>query len=522
MFENIFDYKAKGEVSMNTEMKKEKISVPKCAIEVNLEERIELDVNLPDYCSDIKRVLRCFVTTGINSTEIAGDRLSVKGEITVRILYVGEDGKIDCCEQSTPLSKYADAKNIPENPILVCDVKTLYINSRASSQRRFTLSGNLLVNFKVFSVCQLDVCTAVENDALEVKCASLEAVTKCALGEKTFDMSETVSVDDDKKVIGRIIYSEAVGEISSVKTVNGKVLIKGDMNCKILYLSDTKEKTVECITHSMPINQIIEVSAIQNDYTVDVLLNKKNILIGVKTDSSGANKLLEIALKVCALVTGTQNAKANYIEDAFNKEYESKLEFDNKEFMCFLSNAEKKQSVNSLLDLSSQSPKEIIDVRAMFDECSYSLNNGNVEFKVTFIFSLIFIDEKGKIQYAQRNVDTTLIYELNCESDKLYFMPNVNLENLSTALQGDKLNVRYDVKISGNIYALKTVRLLENAQYDETKPKSSGDSALTVYYSSKGEKVWDIAKRYNTCEKSIKEENSLDCDTIKADMMLII
>ena len=144
---------------MVNELKTQKITVPSCAFEVSSEEKIELEVNLPDYCSDIKRALRCFAEVGINSTETAGDRLSVKGDIVLRLLYVGEDGKIDCIQQTVSLSKHTDVKNMPENPIVICEVKPLYINSRAASQRRFTVSGNFLLNFKIYTYSILIVST---------------------------------------------------------------------------------------------------------------------------------------------------------------------------------------------------------------------------------------------------------------------------------------------------------------------------------------------------------------------------
>lgn len=507
---------------MNAEMKKEKISMPSCVFEVSSEEKIELDVNLPDYCSDIKRVLRCFVTPGINSTQIAGDRLSVKGEVIIRLMYVGEDGKIDCCEQTVALSKHTDVKNMPENPVLICNVKPLYINSRAASQRRFTVSGNLLVTFKVFTVLEKEVAKAVSDDDIEIKCEQIEVVTKSVIGEKTFDMSETVSLDEGQKAVGRVLHTEAKGEISSVKAVNGKILLKGDMKCRVLYVADTKDKSLEVITHSMPINQIIEVAGLESDYKTDISLDTANILVGVKADSSGANKLLEIALKVCAFVVGTKNSEALYIKDAYNKKYESKFLFDDSEFMSFIGSLDKKKSVNATFDLSSQNPKEILDVRVISQDYSLFVNGKDAEIKVNHTFALIFADEKGKIQYAERNGDVSFSYENKNSCEKLYCTPEISAEDISCNLQGDKANVKYDVKLSGNLFKLQNVRMLQSADCDETKLKPKGDEAITVYYCSKGEKIWDIAKRYNTSEKAIKEENSLDTETVKADMMLII
>ena len=81
---------------MNIEMKKNKVSYVKCSHELTTQQSLELDISLPDYCSDIKRILRLFVLPGINSTTVTSDRVSVSGDIILRLVYIGDGDKIDC------------------------------------------------------------------------------------------------------------------------------------------------------------------------------------------------------------------------------------------------------------------------------------------------------------------------------------------------------------------------------------------------------------------------------------------
>lgn len=507
---------------MLSELKTEKITVPMCAFETSAEEKIDLEVNLPDYCADIKRVLRCFADVGINSTEIAGDRISVKGEIIIRLLYVGDDGKVDCYEQTSAFSKHTDAKNMPENPVVLCDVKPLYINSRAASQRRFTVSGNMHVNFKIYSLSESEVCRSSNDKNMETKCGKITAVTNSVMGERLFDMTETLSLDEGKKAVGRVLYVCGEGENITYKSVSGKILLKGDMVLKVVYISDTKDKSIECVKHSMPISQIIEVPGVDKDYTLSVNICTKNITVTPKADSSGKNKLLDFSLKVSAFVEGTKNGEVCYVKDAFNKMYESKFTFEEQPFMLYLGAADKKKSVTNLLDLSALSPKEMLDVRVLSKEVSFVLQEREVLMKVNHIFSLIFTDEKGKIQYAERNADTVFSFDIKENCTKICAKPCVTVEGLTCTVEGDKANVKYDVSVTGSLYAVSEIKVLKEAEYEETVKSFDTEGVLTVYYSCKGERLWDIAKRYNKSEKDIKEENNLDTDVIKADMMLIV
>ena len=55
-----------------------------------------------------------------------------------------------------------------------------------------------------------------------------------------------------------------------------------------------------------------------------------------------------------------------------------------------------------------------------------------------------------------------------------------------------------------------------------SESKAQQDAALTLYFCSKDESLWDIAKKYNTTKEAIQTENSIAGDvTEKEDMILI-
>ena len=58
---------------------------------------------------------------------------------------------------------------------------------------------------------------------------------------------------------------------------------------------------------------------------------------------------------------------------------------------------------------------------------------------------------------------------------------------------------------------------------DEDKPKNTGNSAaLIIYYAKSGEKIWDIARRYNTTVDAVLSANHLEDQPLRADTMLLI
>jgi LysM repeat protein len=66
------------------------------------------------------------------------------------------------------------------------------------------------------------------------------------------------------------------------------------------------------------------------------------------------------------------------------------------------------------------------------------------------------------------------------------------------------------------------MKYISNINVSESSPKKSDSSALTVYFSEKGEKLWDIARRYNTTVQAIADENEIYDECIGEERMILI
>ena len=53
---------------------------------------IDAEYNLPDYCTDIQKILKCIVTPEVTSAVPAGDSISVDGTADIRVLYLDVKG----------------------------------------------------------------------------------------------------------------------------------------------------------------------------------------------------------------------------------------------------------------------------------------------------------------------------------------------------------------------------------------------------------------------------------------------
>lgn len=507
---------------MNPELKKEELSFLKCFPLAPAEQSIDLELNLPDYCSDIKRILKCMCFPSVNSFRRDGESVTASGELVVRLLYVNSDEKLDCFEHKAELSKTAELKDTPESAVLSCDCKTEYINCRAASRRRISLDGSVSVIFKAHCFEKTEVVTEIEAPGAQTLKTGETAVCVTAANEKCFDMSETASLPQDSQPIGKIVRSLSYATLESAKAVSGKLLIKGDFVTEVFYLTDSPEAELVSFCHSMPISQIIEIPNLSEEDDCVVSLSVRALSLQPRSDSSGSNRLLEIAAKVCAFVTGTAEKCVKLVSDCYSTSGKLKADYSFVDVHKKAYTFELDETYKKTAELSGRSAKTVLDSQCLKSSCSVASNGEKLELKINVLAGLIFTDSESAVQYAEKDLEFTVDANIHKKLQKLLCEPNVTVEKIeANPLGGEKVQFSLTVKAKFNVFSAEQRRVCMAATEDENAPERER-AALIICYPKKGEKIWTIAKRYGSTCKAIAEENGLSGDEIEEEKMIMI
>ena len=508
---------------MKFEQEKTKILTPICFFDSSVTQSVDEQLNLPDYCSDIKRILKCTLQPNINSVQVTGDRISVKGELLIRLLYVSENEKIDCCEQTAEISKNIDVKNMPENAAVTVLPGVEYVNCRAASQRRATVSASVSLSVKVCCVNETELPSVKPSEDVQVLNRTVTAVNRTVLGEKTFDLSETVELDEAKKPIGKLVSQDAIALVESVKAVSGKLLVKGELKVRVLYCDDSEERAFQYLTHEMPISQIVEIPGLTEDCSNNVRLFVKSLMLEPKADSSGNNRLLEAAAKVSAVIFSTSESRIEVIADCYCTECETQSEYKNLDFLSLAHTLEKNDSVTETAELPCDKIDRIIDAKIIKTAAAASAMGDSLEIKASVSAEILFTDSEGKMQIAQRSVDFDISDKLKKKCKKIECRPVLTVTGVKCEPEdGAKAKITLEYYVMADVFSVETQRVCTDVKPAPEKKKPEKDCTIAICYCKKGESLWEIAKKYNTAVSGIKEENGIEGDIVVSDMMIMI
>ena len=303
-----------------------------------------------------------------------------------------------------------------------------------------------------------------------------------------------------------------------------KIVAKGEITLKILYISDIESGKLENTEYSIPISQIVDVPGIDDDskYVINAeILSHEETL---QNESSKDSNLISTDIKVAITVTAYNEKEANIVSDIYSTDYN--LETENKTITLSKLSEIIKDNIShkDSIDLPGSNISKIIDLWSDNYSAKTISNDGKPAINIKMNVCFIALDENSTPFYIERILD----FNHNIDSSENFenSVSEINISPISIGYNvsdGNKLDIKANLSIQGAIYSNEKRNMVTSAQSDETIPgdKDTGAS-LTIYYASEGEPLWDIARKYYTSVNAIKRENDISEDKVPTNSMLLI
>lgn len=513
--------KQKGKVDyMSIELTRAETGITENLYDNFAEQGIDCDIALPDYCPDIMRILRCSVTNSITNSKISGDRATVDGNAKIRIIYADEKNGIYCYEQDYPFSKYAELPSSFEGAMLCPSVKTEYANCRAVSKKRIDIHGVISIRFRILGIKKDSVITGAEGDGIQLRKNEICTDNAVAAVFKKFQLAQTEETDSGD--IGKILFASASPVLSETKTIKGKILLKGETVVKVIYCAEGDNSCV-CASYNLPFNEIVEAESVTDECKICVSFTVDQIQAEPKTDNDGEYKYLNIVCDISALVTAYMPDKMSVITDAYSTEKEIDAKYKTTGFTQMIQNIGDSFVCRESVDLSSMAPKKIYCVMTEQPEAKCSFDGDKMTVCGRIPLKFILIDGEGTPTFCEREAEFEYSRSVDSRQGNLQCDPQLFLTGYGCSLTGDgKAEFKAEINISAAVTQTDEYRTLVSLKTAENSELKKRHSSLVICFCNGGEKVWDIARKYNTTVEEIMSENDLASDEISEKMMLMI
>ena len=487
--------------------------------EGKLEQAVDGDITLPEYCPDILRILKCGMEPSIHAVQTTGERVNIEGSARITVLYAGEGGTLQSFEQSYPFSRGTDIASLDDRCAVTARARAEYANARAVSPRRLDIHGMLSIPLRARRRREDAVLTGVSGGGIQTLAGQVGLSSLEALHAVSFPMNEVIEIDPGAPSIDQVVLRHAAAAVTEVKAIKNKLLVKGNLELRVVYRSRGAKEPVQ-VLHTMPISQIIEAPGVSEATANTLRLRISSLDAAPKADGSGEARLLEVNARVSTEVRAYAPVELSVVKDAYSTRGGVALEKRRLDTRQLLESFREGFSARESFDIAGgMQGLQLLTGELMPVEVTVKDNAVTVTGKVKA--HAVYIDGEGQAVTIEKELAFAFRRAMKKASAGALAEVEIELISVQGSASGDVLEIRVELAACGDVFAVEGRTVVGAvSQDDEAVPPCR--APLTIYFAADGEPLWEIAKRYRTTVDAVRQENELSADTAAAGQMLLI
>lgn len=503
---------------MDFTVKKDSINGCEANTVSSAEHTVDCDITLPEYMPDVVRVLRCCLAPSVASQQISGDRIMTECDCTASVIYICEQGKVHCFEQTEHFGKQLEFNGEYQDSVSV-GIKTEFVNYRVSSSRKVEIHGAVSLAAVGLSKQQKEVVSCAEGDGMTVRAKNMNVCTLSSFAGKAFSVSETCEINCSEKIAAVLSVNHFI-RTDEAKAIHGKLFIRGEMSVRTVCL--TEESEIRCFENSVPVNQIVDVPDIAEENIIQTDINVTSVSVRPRAEQTGDRGLLEIEATLYISVRAYETREIAIVRDAYSTKYETETEMRTVGINTSCEKLYDTFLCRESIDISSVGIQKVLSFECSNIVSNVSVNDGAVTVSGSITADCIFEDTNSEIYYVTRQIPFeykhSAVYE-NMSSSSISAAVSAFNYALGT---GGSLDVRIEIAVNGLAFCGTEEKAVTEITIDKSKCKSVKTASLTVYFADENECVWDIARHYNTTVEAILRENRMQNEEITHCCKLLI
>lgn len=240
---------------------------------------VEEILEVPTGKATIKEILRSDVKISGKEFKITENKVIAKGELNISTLYIGDDEleSIQFMEHEVPFTQVIDFPGITEES--TCEVKYRVADSQFEPEedgdgelRSIRAQVSVGISVDVYEKRSMEVIAdAYSPDVrLDVEKQSFRTEEFVEEGSYQISFKKVFEIDEESPEIQEVFNVLCKANLSEYKIYDGRVVLEGVTNNNVLYLAESDEQPVFCLSGEVPFEEEIEIPALKEDMRCEI------------------------------------------------------------------------------------------------------------------------------------------------------------------------------------------------------------------------------------------------------------
>lgn len=473
---------------------------------------VSSDFTLPDYKSEIRKLISTKVKILPPKEYIGNNGASLEGELIYKVLYIGADSSL---YSATLTDKYKfdatfqfDSHALNTDDICLnyfCECEN--VSTRVQGPRKLTVKSKILCKVLALSpslytpeLVGTHNKSSIENQIME--CPALLS-RKCE--SEPITLTDMISIDSQIDNI-RIIDTSSSVMIQECSAGLDKINIRGDVLLKILYCNDAQSDNALTMTKKLPFSTSILCEGVNNSFESSA----KGVILEENVNVNENSIDIELIMVICAYAQ--KNEEIPYISDAFSTERSVTDTYEDISIIQALKTFNSNLSHNDIFTLTEirlDPDAKIIDCDTKARIHSLNFDNGKLILLGECNYQVIYY-LNGEHSVSE------LTSPLRYETDLRFTNSKQEIKSLDTLTNivfsrarsdGEHLFIDCELNFCISVLCKDKINLLKEVLFYDKLVKEKG--TMTLCYPNNSATLWSIAKQYGEPIEKIRVKNSL-------------
>lgn len=483
---------------------------------------VEEDCIVPDVKPDILNVISTSGIVCIYKKEILDGKIRIDGCINTYIMYLAdtqEENSVRGLNTNLDFTQVIDIEKADSSMTLDTNLLLKSLDCKVLNGRKIHVKAMLEVEAKISSNETIEYVKDIQN-LKDVQLLNQDFQINSLVGTGTTKLyaKDTFTIDEIDNLV-EVMKTDLKIVNKDTKVSYNKVLIKADLETKILYLTD--DNRINVAEGKIPIMGFIDLPNISEEHTCDVKYEIRNLL--VKPNNVEEHSIY-IEVEIEAYCEAYENKELKMIQDLYSPTIA--INFSQKNVRV-IGQKESKQQVCNIREkemVPEIGTSKIYDVEVYPIINRQNILNGRIlyegEVELNFIYAAT---QTNGIETKQISIP------FNFSMDFDGMKPEMNVDTIVEITLQDFVimpDASIDIKVDLTFTAISTkdsiFSVIDSIQ-EEAENREKCPYSMVIYFTKPGDTLWKIAKRFGSTIEDIVRVNGIeDANSIPVGRQLFI
>ena len=488
--------------------------------------RLEEDSTLPDYCSDIVRVIK------VDATPFVGSRkayvrdgtlfIDVEGNVYFNAVYVTEGGNTESYGFFANYfdSVKSDVANVdPDSISPFITVTAENVVCKVQSPRRIGMKAEVVICADVKGNVTYECFSGKGDGRVEVKEKATVSMRVEDHKDGEFKVSKEVVLPSGLPPMERMLSAKLTLAPESASSGDGKVNYWGNAGITCIYVPEYDGEgrgDIKAFYQPFEIKGSMEMEEATSDMTAFLDMAPVSFDFEIRSDALGENRILNAEFTYGVECIVTENADTIITEDIYGIASRVSPSYDRREFRRFAGTLKDTTALKEQITLKSGIDMlEGADARVQLRDVSVSDGVMTVNSRVTV--NAIGMGEDTSCAVSE-SFDIPLRITVPSDvTSPVSFDVTQSVGFVDTRTENGNAYVSFELDTVAQLYSGETLTYVATAEVEEEEERRE---SLLFCYPCETDTLWSIGKKYGVGISALSRANSLSDQELKRVMVI--